>query len=44
MHLHVSLPDFVVFAAFFLILKLAIVLATAKWPESAIGKALAVLA
>lgn len=44
MHLHLTPMDFIVFAAFFFILKLALVLATTRLDsDSAIAKALAVL-
>ncbi len=42
-HVHVSAVDFVIWAAYFMIFKLFVNVYLAKFPETAIGKALAVL-
>lgn len=44
MHLHASAMDFVVFACFFFILKLAMTLIVARYPENSFSKALGALA
>lgn len=44
MHFHVSALDFLIFAAYFAILKLLLLLVISRWPDSAIGRAVATLA
>lgn len=42
-HIHVSTVDFIVFLGYYLIAKMMIVWVQARWPETKVGEALAVL-